>query len=254
MMLSPSGPLRAARSRLRAPRFPLPALPVALVGLVTCLGCGTRGYEKLVAQRAADFEQRAQFNQLYADQQIEGTSISIRFPQVFKRSYTAASADPDTGQPIDPRRLQPPFLLLPGFKLCWEALGGPDNARLPYYCYLAVPTAAEIPAGTSLAETLRSELASKFPGAAWEDVTCRSLEGALVPWRRLTVSGPQDFHVGGGQYSLLPGRFQLYLHEAQGQYVIVGWRVPDSIALAANLDQLAELTAGTISVAPPPGG
>lgn len=224
-----------------------------LMGLVGCLGCGTGGYEKLLRNNTAAISRRAQFNQLYAAQQIEGTTLLIRFPQVFKRSYTAASADPDTGQPLDPRRLQAPFLLLPGFKLCWEAFAGPDNARLPYYCYLAAPTAAEIPAGTTLAETLRSQLASKFPGAAWEEVSCLSPTGAAIPWRRLTVSGAQDFYTGGGQYASLPGRFQLYLYEAQGLYILVGWRVPDSIALTANLDQLAELTAGTLE-APPSGG
>lgn len=240
----------------------LPTLPIIalwIAGLAVCPGCGTGEYQRRLEARVAQIQQVAQFSVLYdVPLPLPGTTVSVRIPSLFQIGFDANTQDPDGGGGlIDPRRLQPPFVTLPGFKLTYEIIftdSNNNNARRPFYIYMAVATAADAAAGKPVAEAIREQVATQFPSAAWEDVSCTSPTGAVVACKRINVSGPQVFYTGPGQYESLSGVFQLYLHEAQGQHVLIGWRVPDAVSEKANLDQLARLTAGTIVVAAPPAG
>lgn len=245
-------------------RQPLSALGCAIViGLLgVSQGCGTGAYQDRLDARVQQLGTAAQFSVLYdAPLTLPGTTALVRIPRKFTVVYDASTPDPDGGgSAIDTRRVQPSFLPLPSLKACYEGFevdnsnNGNNGIRLPTYCYLAAPTAADVPQGKQLAEMLRESLAAKFGGASWEEVQCPSPSGPPVTCKRIRVSGPQEFYTGPGQYTEMAGTFILYLHEGPGQPVLVGFRTPDSVAEKANFDSLSQLTAGTIVVAPPAAG
>jgi hypothetical protein len=234
-------------------------------------GCGTSDYDKLVTRRLEVLRGEAKFRGLWAPTQLADTPIKIRVPMVFPASYAADSAHPDDGPKISPDRLQPPFLELPGFKICYEGtVTDAQNSKLPFYCYLAA-----LPSKPGDAETLATEFQAKlketFKDAPdnWEVVDCDSLSGVPVQWKKIRVIGEQSFRVSIGQTVAaqnLPGVFELWIRDAQDYVVIVGWRAPRSIegppaAPPANarlaqqaagehpdFSTLPVLTAGTITV------
>jgi hypothetical protein len=237
----------------------------------TFAGCGTSDYDKLVSRRLEVLRGEAKFRGLWAPTQLADTPIKIRVPMVFPASYNADSAHPDDGPKISPDRLQPPFLTLPGFKICYEGMvTDAQSAKLPFYCYLAA-----VPAKPGDAETLATEFQARlketFKDAPdnWETVDCDSLSGVPVQWKKIRVMGEQSFRVMTGQTVAaqnLPAVFELWIRDAQDYVVMVGWRSPRSIegpsappAANATVAQpagdghpdiatLPILTAGTITI------
>jgi hypothetical protein len=267
----------------------------ALVGcvLVTLFssGCGTSQYNALMNRRLAALRGEAKFRHLYAPTRLPDTPISIRIPMVFGKSYQANSAHDDDGAAINPARLQPPFLKLPGFKLCYEGVHKAGAEQFPFYCYLAaVPTRqGEI---DILAGQLQAQLNRAFPskadpmnkdaaqaGAApqtapaWETVDAEAPTGFSVHWRKIRFDGSQPFLVKTDKVApqTLPGKLELWLHDAGDYIVLVAWRAPDQAigpsaaatgdatsvkrALSGppddaklDLDSMPTATAGTITV------
>src|SRR5580700_1850610 len=97
-----------------------PAL-VAWAGLLVALGgCGTADYERLLTKRLNDLRSAEPFRTLFGPTELPDTPVKIRVPMAFKTSYMENSPHPEDGAKISPDRAQPPFLPLPGFKLCYE--------------------------------------------------------------------------------------------------------------------------------------
>jgi hypothetical protein len=197
-------------------------------------GCGTADYEKVMNDRLNALRSAAPFLTLWGPTELPDTPIKIRVPMAFKNSYSENSPHPEDGAKISPDRVEPPFLPLPGFKLCYEAHVETAEGRPPFYCYLAaVPSKAGD--AQKLAADLQAKLKTKFKDTpeAWENVDANSPEGTGLPWKKIRITGEQPFRVreaaGGIASKNLPGVFELWMYEAADYVVLVGWRAPTAI-------------------------
>jgi hypothetical protein len=229
------------------------AAALVCLGLSVVLsGCGTGEYNRLMNRRLGTLRAGVKFKNLYGPTQISGTPISIRVPMIYSNSYEESSPHKDDGAVISPDRVQPPFLKLPGFKMCYEGTVTQDNLKLPHYIYLAaLPSQAGD--ADKLAAQLQTELKNAFskPDNAkgddaaqappeqqaaeptWEQVDVDTPRGGVFShWRKIRVEGDQMFRVknsGKIEEQRLPGVFELWLHDANNYLVLVGWRTPKSI-------------------------
>jgi hypothetical protein len=217
------------------PSFRFGGFAVAALALLAPVvsGCGTSNYNALMNRRLGALRAGVKFQGLYAPTDLPGTPLSIRLPFEFNTSYQANSSHDDDGAVINPDRLQPPFMKLPGLKLCYEATSVSGQETLPFYCYLAAVPARAGDAD-KLAAQLLSQLKAAFPNAPerWEPEDAPTPEGYNIHWRKIRVEGDQSFFVKTANQVApvkLPGIFELWLHDADNYIVLVGWRTPKSI-------------------------
>jgi len=202
--------------------------------MIVVSGCGTSAYNDLVKDRVAQLRAEVKFQGMYASSQIPSSQLKLRIPMIMSNSYSTASGHPDDGTKINPARLQPPFLNLPGLKLTYETRHKTaDGTRLPFYCYIA-STPGKPGDADRLCADFQKRLKQRFPDTpdTWEAVDADSPTGFAVHWRKLRVVGEQPFFVKGGgmvEARNMPGVFELWVHEGDGQIVILGWRSPQSI-------------------------
>lgn len=247
-------------------------------GLLAFLsGCGTSEYRRLVAERLDHLRTSAPFRILFDKTHLTGTPVNIRVPMAFGKSYILESAHADDGAKVNPARLQPPFLKLPGFRLCYEGTindaQNPANGKVPFYCYLAAEPATPAEA-EKVGANLLVELKKTFKDAPaeWDPINVYDPVGKGLPWKKVRVVGEQPFLCRGDQKvesKNLPGIFELWMYAEQGYMVLVGWRTPSSVdgpsptgaasqtplQAAANgkpdLSAMPALTAGTLTLESP---
>ena len=243
--------------------------------LAVLAGCGSSDYNRLAASRLATVRGEARFRSLFGPTKLPGTPISIRVPTIFRNSYVENSAHKEDGATIRPERVQPPFLQLPGFKVCYEGHSfDPEVGKLPYYCYLAA-----VPAKPGDAETLAADLQAKLKEQfkdtpdEWSGVDAESPTGKAVQWKKIRVTGDQPFRFFSAGTVITkdrPGIFELWICDKSDYVVIVGWRAPASLEGPAtpppaptpatllappplvdskiDLSTMPALTAGTVTV------
>lgn len=227
---------------------------VAVCGLAAS-GCGTGDYERLVADRGTELAFQTKFAVLYeAPTEVPESPFRIRIPDVFKNAFVAGSLDPNDQQPLGPVRLHPLFGVLPGYKLTYEALSETQpRHQVPYYCYLAS-------GGSNKDAPIEAQLLAAMKGlpgvpAAWEPIEVDTPQHGRIGWKRIKVSWDQAFEVFEGQREnrKLPGTLELWLYEAGGWFVIVGWRWPNEAEAKVKVAEFPAVTAGTLTVveAPP---
>lgn len=225
-----------------------------------------------MASRVDKVRTSAAFRTLFGPSELPDTPIKIRVPMAFTKSYTEDSEHPQDGEKISPDRLQPPFLALPGFKLCYEGAANDNQyVKLPFYCYLAALPARPGDA-EKLAVDLQAQLKQKFDEtpAEWESLDALTPEGKALRWKKIRVVAEQPFRflVGAEIASKnLPGVFELWIYDAHEFIVLVGWRSPSSIdgpspppnpaatnplqppvELKPDLTAMPVLTAGTLTI------
>ena len=252
------------------------AAALVCVGLSVVLsGCGIGDYNRLMNRRLGALRAGAKFKNLYGPTQLSGTPISIRVPIIFASSYEETSPHKDDGAVIHPDRVQPPFLKLRGFKVCYEGTVTQDNLKLPHYVYLAaVPSqagdadklAAQIQADLTKAfpkpddakadDAAAAEPEQQAPEPTWEQVDVDTPQGVYSHWRKIRVEGDQTFRVrnsGKVEEQKLPGIFELWLHDTDNYLVLVGWRTPKSIEgpAAAPAAGAVEAPGGDLLIVPP---
>ena len=231
-------------------------------GTLMAGGCGTSEYERRVSKGTGDLKVGMIYSAIApTPSEIPGTAISLRLPAFVNaqcKAYTEESADPSGQGKVNPDRVQPPYLKLPGLRVCYEmigieATGEPRN----FYCYLAVAPADQPAAdGKPFEESVQAQLAARFSAQPqWEEVKCPIQSGQTVDWKRISIKGPQKFAKTLGQeFEELPGTFDLYTKEVDGQRVMIGWRFPT--AVKEPIADTARLVAGSITSAgaanPPP--
>ena len=227
--------------------------------LGTLVGCGAGSYEQSLKRRAALAREDAPYQALYAaGTDIPGTNRTVRLPQIFKNAYQENSPHPLDKGGIDPARWQPPFLQIPGLRVCYEALGKDSkNMEAPFYCYLAavsVQPAERVGFQTDLVDKLKEN----FPGAEWTPIDVQSREGTPLAWKKIVVKGEQQFLVPSGDKSTptnMPGTFELWLHEGEAGDVLIGWRWPDELGEKVEVEHVKlvdfpQLTATTLGTKP----
>lgn len=256
--------------RIKVAKVSVATLLIGVASLTFLPGCGGPAYESLLKKRLDYLRAGAPFRILYSSKRIADTPISVRIPLAFGKSYTPDSEHPDDNGPIRPDRIQPPFLPLPGFELCYEDTVNREGGRLPFYCYLAV-----VPNGDAerLRTDLQAKLKAKFPETPdqWDNVDAKTPEDKAVQWKRIRIEAEQPFFVGREpEPRMMPGIFELWVHEAQNNVVLIGWRTPtvidgkvvpptrqDLLKLLTSERQpdfssMPALTAGTLKVEPLP--
>jgi hypothetical protein len=230
---------------------------VAAASLLAALaGCGGATYDALLNAHLSNLRSGAPFRSLWGPTEIPDTPVTIRVPMVFAKSYLPNSPHDDDKGKIKPSRLQPPFLQLPGFRMSYEGTAAGAAGTLPYYCYLAV-----VPGGDAgeIAAKLQAQLKEKFKETPdqWENVDAKTPEDKAISWRKLRVTADQPFFVNAnGQVSeqVMPGDFELWIHEHEGQVVLVGWRAPKEIEGASPPPQETTTSQGLTLLQPPAQG
>jgi hypothetical protein len=228
-----------------------------VVATLAAGGCGTSEYERRVKEGRELLQVGMIFSAIApTPSEIPGTPILLRLPTFINASskaFTEDSADPRGQGKVDPNRVQPPFLKLPGLRVCYEMTGIEEATGEPryFYCYLAVAPVDQPGAdGKPFEESVQAQLAAKFSAQPqWEEVKCPIQSGKTVDWKRITVKGPQPFlnATGAPGSPDLPGTFELYSKDVDGQRVIIGWRFPNSIK--EPVADIARLVAGSITSA-----
>ena len=205
-------------------------LLLATMSITVLSGCGGSAYESLTDRRLMKLRAGAPFKNLWGPTTIDETPYSVRLPLVFRKSFRPDSGHPDDKGRIKPDRFQPPFLQLPGQKLLYEGTASDGTGSLPFYCYLAV-----VPQGDAeqLQAEMQAALKEVFPETpdTWENVDAKTPEEKAVPWQKIRVTGEQPFYTSNSKDEpvAMPGIFELWVHKAEGDVVLIGWRTPTSI-------------------------
>jgi hypothetical protein len=252
----------------------LSIVPLMCGGLLLFAGCGTSAYEATMARTLSEANRLTPFAALY-DQPITipETGVQVRIPKLFdttSASYAPGSTSvrdspPDGEKVVDPKRLHPSFLTIPGLKTTYEAYMPTGNTNMPMYCYLAVQKkAAPGPeAAQALEKDLTEKLKSKFPDKdpKWEEVTATSPdltpEGGTktLTWKKLAIKAPQDFDTGtpgSPQFYERDTQFELWMLDGESEIVLIGWSVPDLLGTNVSLPSLSLPVAGTVIIGAEP--
>ena len=246
--------------------------------LAAASGCGTPAYTDLLNHRLDELRAGAPFRVLYGPTRLPDTPIQVRLPQAFRRSFVEISPHPDDGERVRADRIQPPFLKLDGFRMCYEGRGNDPNAGVVnFYCYLwAIPSKAG--EADKIAADIQTKLndAFKESKAEWQSVDAATPDGKALSWRKIRVEGPQKFAHYRNQEDKnnkasaeFPAIFELWMFDTQEYVVLIGWRSPTSVVGVAapskdplellsrpnqdklDLENLPILTAGSLVIAAP---
>jgi hypothetical protein len=230
--------------------FRIRALGTYITVVLACGGCGTGEYGSRVDKNLDSLLVGSMFTNLYDQASpIPETPIQMRLPKLVASDARAFN---DRSPGVDPRQLQPPGMKLPGLKVTYEMQATSDSeGPLNYYLYLGALRPGEaVPGGATLAEAVQKQLAAAFPSAGaaqWTDVDCLRPDFNRIVWKRIQVDGEQEFGAGApGQFKKTPGNLVLFVHEAEGNRVLVGWRVPASLDKQVKADDLAKSMCGTV--------
>jgi hypothetical protein len=224
--------------------------------LLACVaaGCGQAAYDAKLNDTLAYHKYLHQFASLERKlSQIPDTNLAFRMPAGRRMlGYNEQSANPsNASETIPADRVQASFVRLPNLHVTWEI----DDATREGNLYTCVYVASVAPPDPDLPERLRSEVAEAFPEAevAWEAVDLPTPQfGVSMPWRVLTVTGPQifySFRTRGSQTT--QGTYLLYLYENDQQQVMLGWRFPTSIADSRDYATISRRMAGSLQILGP---
>jgi len=217
---------------------------------VLLAGCGTKAYEDRVEEGMKSLRVAQMFLIVSAARtEIPGTPFTVRLPTFIDgncKPFNADSAEPSLPGKVNPQRLQPSFLQIPGLRITYEMRGVTDTSEESlYYCYLAaIPQADAVVGGKPLEDAIQTQLAATFGKAQWDDVKCPSQTGPPVDWKYLRAEGNQVFVDWQGTAKTLPGVFELYSKDIDGMRVMIGWRYQQKLNQA--ITDPAKLTAGSI--------
>jgi hypothetical protein len=205
---------------------------------------------------------------------IPQTGVSLRIPSIFDQtsaSYAPGAistrdSTPDKEKVVDPKRLHPSFMKIPGLKTTYEVYVSPQGqSAMPVYLYLATEKkAAPGPErAAALAQDLAAQLKAKFTDQdpKWEDETAASPElspeGAAktLAWKKLAIKVNQEYDGGASgspSFYERSGQFELWLHDGESDIVLIGWSVPDQIAATVSVAKLSKPVAGTVVIGEEP--
>ncbi len=189
--------------------------------------------------------------------EIPGTGLTMRFPKFIDgsaKAFNEQSAEPNGQGNVNPGRLNPPYLKIPGLRVTYEMPGfDPGSGEmLTSYCYLAaLPAADAVVEGKPIEEWIQAQLAKTFGDAVqWEDVKCPTQAGVQTDWRAVTVKGNQIFlDVKRQSQERAGGLSSCTQKSLKANRVLVGWRYPQKFNQPVN--DVARLAVGSVAAAQP---
>lgn len=198
----------------------LVAAVVLLLG--TCLGCGTRQYEKRLEETVKRLGQESAFTGMHPPAQLPGTQVMVQLPQFFDPSPLPEDTDPG--------RLKLPSIEVPDLKFTYEgSITDSEGGKIPFYCYLA--SSEKDPQ-----RRLQQQFQTAFPEKVvrWEEVDCKAPDGGTRKWKRLQGAGKQQkFYYRdkeqNGEFRDMATTSEFYLRQEGNFFVVIGWRVPTDI-------------------------
>ncbi|MGW8256494.1 MAG: hypothetical protein ACWGMZ_03315 [Thermoguttaceae bacterium] len=251
-------------------KFPQKAsflLALALL-LGFCWGCGTANYERRMAERLENLKMESKFNILSAPIHVPDTQVSVRVPQksdftkdYFAKLHTDGFENPPwtagamiNNKPVEPGRLQPSFLDIPGLKLTFEgAIIDASGGKQPYYLYVGV--VSDQKQAKYIPGQLQNALKEKFTDVSpFSDIQVQTPDGKEINWKRCHATGNQTFYYlqkdNVGRDIPLPGLFELFFHEEDDLLLILAWRLPAAIERNIDFQNWAERVAGGVKISP----
>jgi len=239
---------------------------LALLCLST--GCGTGEYESRMRSRLDELWQadslrpkvflRDLYGYIEPENALANGRVNLRVPEAFEVVWSEGAVDPNTGQPLDERRLYPAGVELPGYNRTYEALvnvpDDPDGRQLRYFLYLAADRTAP---GTL--EQIAAELIDMFKQAApstpdqWESIEIENqADGEIKTWVRMRIGGEFFFHMyKSGQHvgwQKQPAVIRLYLYEGEGHFVILASKTPEELLGVALMEEYLPMIASTVMI------
>jgi hypothetical protein len=217
-------------------------------------GCGTGTYNDRYDHRLAELKVSSKYSVLTHDP-TDDLPVNFRVPKVFEHSYELKSEDPhDRGKHIAPQILMPPFLINPfGFRRMYE---GSNTDKKPFYLYVWMYDAERPKEASGGENAVRNALRAILndPTADWQAVDADTPDGQTRKWKHLLLKGDQEFEIersGSLENDRQAGVFDLWLYNAGGWDVMLGWRAPADVWDNLNvgdvkLKDVPVLVAGTI--------
>ena len=145
-------------------------LALVSFGALVLAGCGTSAYEERVEKGMGALRTAQMYIGVSPSfTEIPGTSVSLRLPKIVDgnaKAYNDQSAEPNGQGPVNPGRLNPTFLKIPGLRVTYEILGMDMklNQGANIYLYLAaLPAADAVVDGKPVEEWIQTQLATTFP-------------------------------------------------------------------------------------------
>jgi hypothetical protein len=230
-------------------RYFLPSFPVfgprfrlgGVLLLMACLGCGSE-YERRLHDSGATAQMelaKKYDDKLTEPKSVPGTALMVRLPK-------PGSIAPEG----DPRRSKPGNIPVSDIKLACEGMI-PDSGggQMSYYLYVGVipGTMQSVTGALASALGIAPQLTKK---GDWADVSCDTPQATTVVWRKLSLTGKQDFYYKDKDnketFNSMDGVVDIYLREetAKNQVLALVWRVPTHIEASLDLSNLETLVAG----------
>lgn len=221
---------------------------------VGTIGCGKADYEAAMKSRIQGLAFESKFIELLqrdSTEVIKGVA-ELRLPVFIDQDAVSMTVGKKTrqGVPIDPRRIQPPGIAIPGFRYSYETfvdMGGKNNTH-PLYTYFG-----SVPGSQPQKQVLNAILKgarSISRKATWQDVPLDTPDRQKLNFKKLVVEGVQDFEMDakGGEMSKKPGKLEIYVHSTKEFHVIVGFRGTDDAAAKVNMFDAAPVAMGTLTI------
>jgi hypothetical protein len=225
----------------------------------TLVGCGTGHYEDQYSKTLQQEEAESPYTALYSPTEVPDSPFKIRVPRIFHSAFGVDSPHPDDyqGDLINERRLLP-MVKLPGFQRTFEGKYNrvERNEEQPYYFYLAAgpigKTDQEKAQWGSRIAMVQAALKKKIPETTdWTDVEVNSLDGQPRKWKRVVAKGLQQFFFRRNNSkadTTEPGILILNLLQEDNYFLIVGWRISDTLAKEVPLGAQGELALRTVTI------
>jgi len=184
---------------------------------------------------------------------LGSTPVRIQFPNDWNAKLLADDVDAKRRElPMDGTPLVGVQQVYEGFILLGEAIEGKEQAKSPYYCYLAVndTTAGRI---KDAAIALRSRLRKQFSAdktTTLDPFAIGTPTGQSLQWSKASSTGPQPFYyvdaAGKGQYRDETGLIELYCYTKDKYQIVICWRLPENLRSKINIDRWSKLMAGSV--------
>ncbi|NDC62498.1 MAG: hypothetical protein EBZ59_00570 [Planctomycetia bacterium] len=232
----------------RTKRSKVAGLLPAVLACCCLAGCSSSGYDADLAARVDAFRTASDFSRLLPQPTtLAGGRVRLRVPRVFDRQLDGKE---------NPQRATPPFLReYPGFDRAVEKLGDVAGGRR----MAAVLTLGAIASAEKKREDIEAmvlkqvQAEAAFAKAVWrKDRELSGQDGERRRWDVLELKGLQPFDRIAGDNSAestpSAGHCQVWVSAdpKQEHCVVLTWRVPDEMAAAVPVEELAPLVARSL--------